>query len=376
MKFELDSLNFQNIAKTVSKGFIPKDIRSQIQMTVKGDSLELLAFSNKSYFKGLVPLQTKEGIEDGTSWAVDGNTFKVITDLLPSISVNISFETSESSKVFNVTAPGRKLKLNILDDKMEYPDIKINNIVDVEGYKFLYAIKNLARISDLSPNKQDNPVSALHLNFSANGLAVMGTDSHNLAEMVIKEAKTEENKTILVHATQIPLIEKSFAPNETITIIESDNMFGYKDKDDIIQLVAKTNLSPIPYESILVNIETNQETVISTSSFKEAFNALSKLSYEIKPPITFYYNFKKDGLVLSNYSGDLIDVTIDENDIEEITLGFPKDSFAKLLPMLGDKFKVNWDKSKDIQAVLVQIIGEDGEVNPDVRIAVASSKPK
>lgn len=376
MKFELDSLNFQNIAKTVSKGFIPKDIRSQIQMTVTGDSLELLAFSNKSYFKGLVPLQNKEDIEDGTSWAVDGNTFKVITDLLPSISVNISFETSESSKVFNVTAPGRKLKLNILDDKMEYPDIKINNIVDVEGYKFLYAIKNLARISDLSPNKQDNPVSALHLNFSANGLAVMGTDSHNLAEMVIKEAKTEENKTILVHATQIPLIEKSFAPNETVTIIESDNMFGYKDKDNIIQLVAKTNLSPIPYEGILVNIETNQETVISTSSFKEAFNALSKLSYEIKPPITFYYNFKKDGLVLSNYSGDLIDVAIDENDIEEITLGFPKDSFAKLLPMLGDKFKVNWDKSKDIQAVLVQIIGEDGEVNPDVRIAVASSKPK
>ncbi len=192
MKLSLDLPALQSALKFIQKA-IPTNpqlpILSSINLELKDSKLTLAATDLYLGIKATVPVDSKKEL----NLVVPGDTFK---DLINSFSADkVEFEVNE--KQLKASFNQSQIKIPI-QDAQDYPDFpEVNGQTLTISREVLEEIKNL--VSFAPSTDQARPIlTAVMLNFSPDGLGVVGTDGFRLAMLNYPDVVTETEQQLLV----------------------------------------------------------------------------------------------------------------------------------------------------------------------------------
>lgn len=348
MKFTVDALNFVNITKKVIKGFLPKDEHSQILFTIKTKNetnfLEIQSTSQTTLFKGNIPIQTlDESDYTQKEWAVDGNQLKAILSVLPTNSGELAFHINEQKRQFILNVTGNTLRLPVYDTIKTIQEEKIQVISTVDAQDFIKHISSLSKLLESDALSQDSSSSCLHIAFEEDVIKMMGTSTIALVETQQKHHKRGELPTtpILIRGQQISLLNQSFNANTLVDIVATEHKFGYVDDNQVLCLVAQSNLPAISYEHLKNQVSYEQSVTIDSMSFKYVIDALNKLSANSE---NLEFTLADNHMSGKNLNGDVMNILTEDINSENTTLSFVKNSLTIILGLLTSKVRLSWKK--------------------------------
>lgn len=346
VKFTLDYPVFASVASTVLKGVGGKADSVQTGIKIEDDKLIIQSSSQGGYFfKGEVPITSSDlGNSKELSWAIDGGQLKTILGVVPKVASDISFDLSDSGSIFNIKTASNKFRLPIVESSIFELEVDSKAIGNVSGHEFIDRLIHFSKLPSTSPVHQETAISCIALRSEDGELVWMGSDNAIIAEDR-HPIDNAENFNILIKPAQANLLISNDARSiETLTLHETNNMFGFIDNLGTLCLVSKSNMEPIQYAAFL-NLPTEGENFkFNSSDLKHAIDSAHKLypnHEELKLVI------KNKELTVENESLDQIkvfpeEITIDESKHRIIT--FKKKALSLALSMVGSKGVLSWDE--------------------------------
>lgn len=314
MKFKLKGTDLHNVLSTVIKGFNNKEDNSYVAFNLDEDKneLKITARSRATFFEGSVKIHSVELTEDEPRvYHLDGVKLKQLVSILPSAAVDVAFEISDSTRSFTIKTMVSKYKLPVLSETPLAPAPKVEELSTVDANEFMKTMKDLIKILSVDPAAQEHQISCMHFNIKEDKLKMTATDSYALGSVAIKASKVDlkddEEKDVLVRHTEVNTLFESFGSGETLTIVASDDMFGYVNEDGTLSLVGTINLTPLDTTQIEAITKDDNTMVIDKNEIKSAIETVAKLSPNDE---TVDIELSEDGksMRVSNRYGDYIDV--------------------------------------------------------------------
>lgn len=368
MEFIVDTTKFANIAKVVIKGLDLKDEASQALLKIEKDNLIIQCTSQTTCFRGEVPIShVDKETDEITEWSVDGKQLITILSILPTFPMDAKFTMSSSNRQFNITTKNGKFKLPVNDNVINYEMEDLTELSEIDSTEF---IKNFSKTSKFLENDSmaANAMSCLHMYFGED-LKMMGLNGYSLIEISMPyDLKVDLNEapTVLLRSNQLNLLANSFEPNTTLTLLESNNFFGYKDNNNVIALVAKADMTPISYEVFKARVSNEQSITFDSNSLKFATNSMFKLCptsdlihYEISDKETLAVNDNEDDMKL----------TVIDKKSKDITLTFAKRVLLPVFNVINENVQFTWAE-EDPDIVKVNVLKDDDTIDENVFIII------
>lgn len=382
MKFTVDTLTFVNITKKVIKGFVPKDEHAQtlLRIVTKDNTnlLEIQATSQTTLFRGTIPLYNlEEEPKDDKEWSVDGVQLKTILSILPTNSGSLTFEMNYKKRQFVLKVTGNTLNLPVYDSVKYIPEEQTSVISTVDGQDFIRNISSLSKVLLSDSTHQDSPHSCVNIIFTEDVMKMMGANRQVLVEIKQNHQKRSQLPTspVLINSHQISLLSQSFNVNTIIDLVVTEHKFGYVDENNILYLVAKSNLMAIPYEHLKNQVSYEENVIIDSLSFKYVIDSLSKLDSLNKSEQSknIEFTLSENGMQAKNSNGDVMNVTTEEINSENTTLSFVKTSLPVMLGLLPEKVKLSWKKNSTFKFVKFTLLDSNNIEVDDTFIMVVTN---
>lgn len=312
MKFQVKGIELNNILRTVIKGFNNKEDNSYVAFKLDQDEEKLIitARSRATFFQGEVSTDLIEIENDEpTVYHLDGIKLKQLVSILPNAPVNVEFSINEKTRSFTIKTASSKYKLPVLSETPLAAAPEVVEYATIDANEFSNVAKDLIKIVSTDASTMEHPISCLHIQVKEEELKMLATDAYALGSITIDSSKInlEETKDVLIRHTEVTTLLGTFAPGETLTLVGSDDMFGYIDESGTLSLVGVINLQPLDVTQVQSITKDENTIVVDKGELKAAIETVNKLSPNNE---TVDIEINKDGTVLrvSNRYGDYIDV--------------------------------------------------------------------
>lgn len=322
MKFQLKGTELHNVLSTVIKGFNSKEDNSYVAFKLDPDEnkLTITARSRATFFEGKVNAHSIELSEDEpTVYHLDGVKLKQLVSILPSSPVNVAFEINDKTRSFTIKTMVSKYKLPVLSETPLAPAPEVDELTTVDANDFMKVLKDLIKIISVDPSTQEHQISCMHFNIKDKKVKMSATDSYALGSVAIDSSavilEEGEEKDVLIRHTEVNTLFESFAPGETLTIVGSEDMFGYVNEDGTLSLVGMINMTPLDTSQIEAITKTDNTVVIDKGEIKSAIETVAKLSPNDET-VDIELSEDGEGVRISNRYGDYIDVNARERKLE------------------------------------------------------------
>jgi len=316
MKFRVKGTEFNNILSTVIKGFNNKEDNSYVafKLNEEDNELTVTARSRAAFFQGKLNVSAVEVSEDEPRvYHLDGVKLKQLVSILPTAPVDIEFSINDKTRSFTIKTSASKYKLPVLSETPLAPAPEVDEYSTVDANDFMDVAKVLIRILSSDPSTQEHQISCMHFQLTENNLKMLATDAYALGSITVNSSQVnlEGKKDVLVRHTEVATLLGTFSAGETLTIVGSDDMFGYIDENGTLSLVGVINLTPLDVSQVESIAKDDNKVVVDKTEFKNAVETVNKLSPNDE---TVDIELDNDrGLVrVSNRYGDYIDVTPSE----------------------------------------------------------------
>lgn len=319
MKFKVKGSDLSRVLKTVIKGYDSKEDNSYIAFEIDENEGKLIATSRSraAFFKGSVPAFNIEiDEEEPRAYHLDGVKLRQLVTILPAAPVDVFFEISDKTRSFTIKTITSKYRLPVLSDTPLAPTPKVREYATVDANEFMNISKDLLRIVSTDPSTQEHQISCMRYNLTENALKALATDSYALGSVAIESSLEDlaEDKDVLIRHTEVSALMGTFAQGETLTLVGSNEMFGYVDESGTLSLVGVINMEPLdttPFESI---VNDDNKVVVDKGELKSAIETVAKLSPNDES-LDMTLEAGNELLRISNRSGDKIDVRIIESEM-------------------------------------------------------------
>lgn len=314
MKFQLKGTELHNVLSTVIKGFNAKEDNSYVafKLNPEEDILVVTARSRASFFEGKIQAHSIELEEDeALIYHLDGVKLKQLVSILPSAPVNVLFEISDKTRSFTIKTSTSKYKLPVLSETPLAPAPEVKELSTVDAHEFMKVAKDLIKIVSTDPSTQEHQISCMHFQISDKSLKMSATDSYALGSIKIDaelvDMEENEVKDVLIRHTEVNTLMETFAPGQILTIVGSDDMFGYVDEDGTVSLVGVINMTPLDTSQIEAITKDDNTVVVEKSELKSAIETVAKLSPNDET-VDIELSSERDEVRVSNRYGDYIDI--------------------------------------------------------------------
>lgn len=368
MEFTVDTIQFANVAKVLIKGLDMKDEVSQALLKLDGDKLIIQCTSQTTFFKGEIPVShVNKETNEVTEWAVDGKQLTTILSILPSFPMDAKFTISSSNRQFNITTRNGKFKLPVNDHVIEYNMEDVTVLSEIDSTEFMKNFTRASKFLDSEPLSTASATSCLHLIFD-DKIKMVGTNGFSLVEIAVEhdlKVDSDDTPIVLLRSNQLNLLANAFEANTTLTLIESNNLFGYKDSNNIIALVSKADINPLAYEILKTRVSDEQTITFDTNSLRFATNSMFKLC----PTSDLIHYVINDDTMAVNDNEDDMKLTVIDKSADDITLTFSKISLLPVFNVLEENVQLTWAEDTP-EIVKFNVLKEDGTVDENVFIGV------
>lgn len=374
MKIKLNSKQFMNVATVVAKSISNKDQQSQTSFKLINDKLLIAHYSGTSLFKGSVDIVELTDKTSEDFWVVSGNQFKLILAVVAKDADFIELEIKEGGTQFTVYTGNSKLKLPINEITATYKEEQLESLGEVEANSFLANVLSLTKLIIVDDLLQNHPASCLHIMGYENTLVLMSTSNIALAEKTLPfDRCIDKDFSILIKPAQANLLQSTtFDGDDIITLYQTKNMFGYIDKNGVLCLVSKMNLSPLNYLGFKQVVSTKDNVTVISSQFKGAVDAVSKLCNNNSDIIINITDNKMD---IENASNDIIEIDF-EGSANKIRMTFNRQSLISLTNIFPEKVRFGWTPGNEAanKCVQVQCLDPEGNVDDSLFIIITMNE--
>ena len=320
MKFQVKGTEFNKILSTVIKGFNNKEDNSYVAFKLDEDKSELTVTSRSraTFFQGKLKASAIEINEDEPRiYHLDGIKLKQLVSILPNAPVNIEFSINEKTRSFTIKTSASKYKLPVLSETPLAPAPKVVEYATVDANDFMNIARDLIKILSTDPSTQEHQISCMHFQLKEDKLKALATDAYALGSIIIDSSKVdlENTKDVLIRHTEVSTLLGTFAQGETLTIVGSDEMFGYIDEDGTFSLVGVINMTPLDISQLESITKKDNVVTVDKGELKTAIETVNKLSPNDE---TVDLDLKEDGteIRVANRDGDYIDVVVTDAKLE------------------------------------------------------------
>lgn len=320
MKFQVKGVELNNILSTVIKGFNNKEDNSYVafKLDEENDKLTVTARSRATFFQGELSAEAIEVSEDEPRvYHLDGVKLKQLVSILPKAPVNVEFSITEKTRSFTIKTTASKYKLPVLSETPLAPAPKVTEYATIDANEFSNVAKDLIKILSTDPSTQEHQVSCMHIQVKDDEVKMLATDAYALGSVAIDSSKVslDEDKDVLIRHTEVSTLLGSFAPGETLTLVGSDEMFGYIDENGTLALVGIINMTPLDVSQVQSITKDDNTVVVDKGELRSAIETVNKLSPNDE---TVDIELSDDGsqVRVSNRYGDYIDVIPSESELE------------------------------------------------------------
>lgn len=320
MKFQLKGTELHKVLSTVIKGFNNKEDNSYVAFKLDEEegTLTVTARSRATFFEGKLKAHSIELSEDEPSvYHLDGVKLKQLVSILPTAPVNVAFEISDETRSFTIKTMVSKYKLPVLSETPLAPAPLVEELATVDANDFMKVAKDLIKIVSTDPSTQEHQISCMHFNIQDEKVKLSATDSYALGSVTIPSSSInlEEDKDVLIRHTEVNTLLENFAHGETLTIVASDDMFGYVNEDGTLSLVGIINMTPLDTRQIEAITKDDNTVLIDKDELKSAIETVAKLS-PADETVDIELNEERGYVRVSNRYGDYIDVNPSESKLE------------------------------------------------------------
>ena len=312
MKFQVRGTELNDILRTVIKGFNPKEDNSYVAFKLDPENEELIITSRSraTFFQGKLKAHSIEINEDEpTVYHLDGVKLRQLVSILPNSPVNVEFSITDETRSFTIKTMVSKYKLPVLSETPLAPIPETVDYVTVDANDFMKVARDLARIISTDISTQEHQVSCMHIRLEEENLQMLATDAYALGSMKITSDKLdlEDEKDVLIRHSEVATLIETFAQGENLTIVGSNDMFGYIDENGTISLVGVINMNPLDTSQLEGATKEDNVVTLDKNELKNSIETVAKLSPNDN---TVDIELKEGADVrISNRYGDYIDVT-------------------------------------------------------------------
>lgn len=319
MKFQVKGTELNNILSTVIKGYNSKEDNSYVafKLDEEKDRLIITARSRASFFQGSLKVHSIEISEDEPRvYHLDGVKLGQLVTILPTAPVNVLFEINDKTRNFTIKTMVSKYKLPVLSETPLAPVPEVKEYVTVDANDFMKVAKDLIRISSTDPSTQEHQISCMHFQVKEDSVKLLATDAYALGSVIIDSSKNdiEGTKDVLIRHTEVNSLLGTFDPGETLTIVGSEDMFGYIDEDGTLSLVGIINMTPLDTSQVEAITKKDNVVTVDKTELKTAIETVNKLSPH-DDTVDLELIEGKDQVRVSNRYGDYIDVHCPESEL-------------------------------------------------------------
>lgn len=285
MKFKLKGSELQNVLSTVIKGFNSKEDNSYIafKLDESDNKVTITARSRATFFEGVVKAHSIEVAEDEPLvYHLDGVKLKQLASIFPNAPVDVAFEINDKTRSFTIKTATSKYKLPVLSETPLAPAPEVDELTTVDANDFMKAMKDLIKIVSADPAAQEHQISCMHFNINEKKVKLTATDSYALGSVAVEASavslEEEEEKDILIRHTEVNTLLESFGAGETLTIVGSEDMFGYLNENGTLSLVGRINMEPLDTTQVEALCQDDNTVLVDKGEFKSAIEEVAKLS--------------------------------------------------------------------------------------------------
>lgn len=312
MKFQVKGTELNSILSTVIKGFNSKEDNSYVafKLDVEEEKLIITSRSRATFFEGSLKAHSIEiDSDEPVVYHLDGVKLKQLVSILPTAPVNVAFEINDKTRSFTIKTMVSKYKLPVLSETPLAPSPKVTEYSTVDANDFMKVIKDLIKIVSTDPSTQEHQISCMHFNLKEDQMKLSATDSYALGSVVIASSKNdlEDTKDVLIRHTEVSTLLEAFATGETLTMVGSDEMFGYIDENGTLSLVGVINMTPLDTSQIESITKDDNTVVVDKNELKAAIETVAKLSPNDET-VDLELDASTNKVRVSNRYGDDIDV--------------------------------------------------------------------
>lgn len=322
MKFQLKGTELHDVLSTVIKGFNSKEDNSYVAFELDDENslLNVTARSRAAFFEGKIKAHSIEISEDEPKvYHLDGVKLRQLVSILPSAPVNVSFEINDETRSFTIKTMVSKYKLPVLSETPLAAAPNVEELATVDANEFMKAVKDLIKIVSTDPSTQEHQISCMHFNIKDEKIKLTATDSYALGSISIDSSainlEDEESKDVLIRHTEVNTLIDNFSPGETLTIVGSDDMFGYINENGTLSLVGVINMPPLDTSQIEAITKDDNTVVLDKNELKTAIETVAKLSPHDET-VSIELNEDRNEVRVSNRYGDYIDVDSIESKLD------------------------------------------------------------
>lgn len=319
MKFKVNGTEFNEVLSKVIKGFNNKEDNSYVafELNPEDGNLDVSSRSRSTYFKGQLDVSEVE-MDPGEAnvYHLDGVKLKQLISILPKDPVDIEFQISDKTRSFIIKTATSKYKLPVLSETILAPTPNITEYVTVDANDFMDVAKDLIKIVSTDASTQEHQISCMHLNIKDENLKMTATDSYALGTIKIDSSKNEleEEKDLLIRHTEVNTLLDTFVQGEMLTVVGSDDMFGYIDENGTLALVRVIDMDPLNTEQIEAFTKKDNTVLLDRNELKNAIETVAKLSPNDET-VDIDLSMENTARVSNRY-GDYIDVTVAESKLD------------------------------------------------------------
>lgn len=320
MKFQVKGVELNSILSTVIKGFNNKEDNSYIafKLDEENQTLIITSRSRATFFQGSLKAHSIEINEDEPNvYHLDGVKLKQLVSILPSAPVDVAFEINDATRSFTIKTMVSKYKLPVLSETPLAPAPEVIEYSTVDANDFMKVAKDLIKIVSTDASTQEHQISCMHFNITEDTMKMSATDAYALGSIKIDSSKNdlEETKDVLIRHTEVSTLLETFAEGETLTIVGSDDMFGYVDENGTLSLVGIINMAPLDTRQIEAITAKDNTVTLDKNELKSAIETVAKLSPHDET-VDIELDSERDEVRVSNRYGDYIDIATKDRKLE------------------------------------------------------------
>lgn len=283
MKFQVKGTELNKILTTVIKGFNSKEDNSYVafKLDLEESKLVVTARSRATFFEGSLAAHSIEIEEfEPTVYHLDGVKLKQLVSIISSSPVNVQFAITDKTRSFTIKTLKETYKLPVLTETPLASAPKVVEYSTVDANELMKAAKDLVKIVSADPATQEHQISCMHFKLSEDKMKLSATDAYALGSIIIDSSKNDLDgtKDVLIRHTEVATLIDTFSPNETLTIVGSDEMFGYVDENGTVSLVGVINMTPLDTSQIEAITKKDNTVIVDKNELKVAVETVAKLS--------------------------------------------------------------------------------------------------
>lgn len=319
MKFQLTGTELHKVLSTVIKGFNIKEDNSYVAFKLDPDEGQLTVTSRSrgTYFEGKIKAHSVSVVPDeALTYHLDGAKLKQLVTVLPSAPVGVNFEINEKLRSFVIKTASDSFKLPVLSETPLADTPVVEELVTVDANELMKTMKDLIRIVSTEQSAQEHQISCMHFHLENSKVSLSATDSYAFGSISIDASgvtlEDDKTKDVLIRHTEVSTLMESFATGETLTIVGSDDMFGYIDENQTLSLVGLIDMTPLDTKQLEAITKNDNTVTVDKGELKSAIETVSKLSPSDE---TVDIDLDEKEVKVSNRYGDSIRVAVSESDL-------------------------------------------------------------